>query len=104
MSPNIPSDNRALSVLNLASNSLGEIVLAAGWRSKDNDDGAPWVGPEGQEQDEKPGNPEGIIAIVNAIPDMRALTSLNISSNTIGAYWDGWQWIATPEGICACMA
>jgi hypothetical protein len=70
-------------VLNLASNNLGEIALAAGWRSKDDDDMRPWVGPEGQEQDEKPGKPEGIIAIVNAIPDMGALTHLDISSNNL---------------------
>ena len=62
-------DNGALSVLNLASNNLGEIVLAAGWRSKYNDDRAPWVGPEGQEQDEKPEGQgsQGIIAIANTI-------------------------------------
>jgi hypothetical protein len=44
-----------------------------------------------------------VVALANAIKDMGALTSLNISSNYIGAYWDG-QWIATPEGIFACMA
>ena len=41
--------------LNLASNGLGEIVLAAGWRSKDNDGRDPWIGPDRQEQNEKPG-------------------------------------------------
>jgi hypothetical protein len=78
-------DNEALSVLNLASNNLGEIVLAAGWRSKYNINMAPWVGLEGQEQNEKPGKPEGIIAIANAIPDMGALIKLDISNNRIGA-------------------
>jgi hypothetical protein len=78
-------DNRALSVLNLSSNNLGEIVLAAGWRSKGDDERAPWVGPEGQEQDEKPGKPEGIIAIANAIPDMGALTKFDISKNCLYA-------------------
>jgi hypothetical protein len=34
--------------------------------------------------------------------DKGALTSLNISSNNIGAYWGGQQWIATPEGIFVC--
>jgi hypothetical protein len=115
-------------VLNLASNSLGEIVLAAGWRSKDDDDRAPWVGPEGQEQDEKPGKPEGIIAIANAIPDIGAMTSLDVSSNNLGTLvlpvgweadksassWDKRKWIykhtdgreqkddpSKPEGIIA---
>jgi hypothetical protein len=73
----------ALSVLNLASNNLGECVLAAGWRSKDDDDMAPWVGPEGQEQDEKPGKPEGIIAIANAIPEMGALTKLTFGDKQV---------------------
>jgi Ran GTPase-activating protein (RanGAP) involved in mRNA processing and transport len=77
------SDMGALSVLNLASNNLGEIVLAAAWRSKDDDDREPWVGPEGQEQDDKPGKSEGIIAIANAIPDMGAMTSLNLASNNL---------------------
>jgi Ran GTPase-activating protein (RanGAP) involved in mRNA processing and transport len=72
-------------VLNLASNNLGEIVLAAGWRSKEDDDMEPWVGPEGQEQDEKPGKREGIIAIANAIPDMGALAKFDISKNKIMA-------------------
>jgi hypothetical protein len=73
-------------VLNLASNNLGESVLAAGWRSKDYDDMAPWVGPEEQEQDEKPEGQgsQGIIAIANAIPDMGALLSVNLLKNKIG--------------------
>jgi hypothetical protein len=77
------TDRRALSVLNLASNNLGEIVLAAGWRSKDGDGYYPWVGPDGQEQDEKPGKPDGIIAIANAIPDMGAISSVNLLKNRI---------------------
>jgi hypothetical protein len=76
-------DMGALSVLNLASNNLGEIVLAAGWRSKDNEDMAPWVGPEGQEQREKPGKPEGIITIANAIKDNGALTKLILKDNRL---------------------
>ena len=68
-------------MLNLASNNLGENVLAAGWRSKDYDDMAPWVGPEGQEQDKKPGKPEGIIAIANAIPDMGAISQFTFSGD-----------------------
>jgi hypothetical protein len=70
-------------VLNLASNNLGELVLAAGWRSKDNDGCNPWVGPEGQEQREKPVKPEGIIAIANAIPDMGALSILILKDNRL---------------------
>jgi hypothetical protein len=43
-----------------------------------------------------------IIAAWISHKDNGALTSLNISSNNIGAYWDGQQWIATPEGIFVC--
>jgi hypothetical protein len=34
---------------------------------------------------EEMGKPEGIIAIANVIPDMRVLTSLNLSSNCLKA-------------------
>jgi hypothetical protein len=37
--------------------------------------------PEGEEM----GKPVGLIAIANAIPDMRALTSLNLASNLLKA-------------------
>ena len=39
---------------------------------------------DGREQSDNPGKPEGIIAIANAIPGMRALTKLDISNNDIG--------------------
>jgi hypothetical protein len=78
-------DNGAMTSLNLASNGLGEIVLAEGWRSKDNDGCYPWIGPDGQEQNEKPGKPEGIIAIANAIPNMGAILVLYLESNDLYA-------------------
>jgi hypothetical protein len=39
---------------------------------------------DGREQKEHPGEPEGIIAIADAIPDMRAMTSLNLASSSLG--------------------
>jgi hypothetical protein len=66
----------------LASNSLGDIVLAEGW-SFDNRRER-YKHTDGREQKEKPGKPEGIIAIANAIPDMGAMTSLNLASNELG--------------------
>jgi hypothetical protein len=76
----------ALSSLNLANNNLGELVLPTGWTKE-------WMYEEfkdygythtdGREQKEHPGKPDGLIALVNAIPDMGALTSLNISSNRL---------------------
>jgi hypothetical protein len=76
--------------LNLADNNLGQIVeglLPDGWKSKDDDDAAPWLRIEdGHEQDEHPNaKPEGITAIANAIPNMRALYSLDLSANRLGA-------------------
>jgi hypothetical protein len=40
---------------------------------------------DGREQKGNPGNPEGVIAIANVIPDMGALTLLNLSSNNLKA-------------------
>jgi hypothetical protein len=40
---------------------------------------------DGTEQNEDPGSkPEGIIALANVIPDMGAMTSLNLASNNLG--------------------
>ena len=79
------SDMRALSVLNLAKNNLGQLVLPKGWtEGYDQDDGEEvYKHTDGREQMDNPGKPEGIIAIANAIPDMGALTSLNLASNML---------------------
>jgi hypothetical protein len=80
----------ALSSLNLAANSLGELVLPEGWSKEDTWGGMPtFKHADGREQKEDPGSkPEGIIAIANAIPDMGALTSLDIS-NQADEYGNG---------------
>jgi hypothetical protein len=72
----------------MASNNLGELVLPDGWTRK----AEKFLGKrqsvftraDGTKQVEHPGKPEGIIALANAIPDMRALTSLNLSNNNLG--------------------
>jgi hypothetical protein len=69
-----------LTDLNFANNNLGEVVLTAGWRSRDGD-GAPWLGPDGQQVWKPPGEADGINAIAAAIPGMGALTSLDVSDN-----------------------
>jgi hypothetical protein len=79
---NVIPDMRALSVLNLASNKLGEIELPDGWSysryyNKYNH-------TDGREQKENPGKPECIIAIAMAIPDMGAISSVNLLLNDIG--------------------
>jgi hypothetical protein len=81
-------DMGALSVLNMASNNLGELVLPDGWtRNAEEFDGEmQWVCTyaDGTKQIDHPGKPEGIIALANAIPDMGAMTSLNLASNDLG--------------------
>jgi hypothetical protein len=76
----------ALSVLNLAKNGLGELVLPEGWTKEydPDEDEEVYRHTDGREQKDKPGKPEGIIAIANAIPDMGALSVANVMGNNIG--------------------
>jgi hypothetical protein len=71
----------ALTSLNLADNNLGALVLPKGWEEYDGF----FYGPDDEDQDNPPpgSSPTGIIAIANAISDMRALSSLNVSENQI---------------------
>jgi hypothetical protein len=39
---------------------------------------------DGREQKNNPSKPEGIIALANAIPDMRAMTKVILSRNGVG--------------------
>jgi hypothetical protein len=82
------SDMGALSVLNLASNDLGELVLPEGWSNgsgKHDEHGYGWYAhTSGADQKEHPGKPEGIIALANAIPNMGALSVLSLKSNSLG--------------------
>jgi hypothetical protein len=85
-------DKGALTVLNLASNNLGELVPPDGWtkrnaQSREEYDahGNVWYEhTDGTEQKEDPGSkPEGIIALANVIPDMGALSVLSLKSNCL---------------------
>jgi hypothetical protein len=78
---------RALLVLNLASNELGELVLPQGWSEGWKADGSAqeYTHTDGSKQARHPGKPEGIIALANAIPNMGAMTSLNLAGNDLGA-------------------
>jgi hypothetical protein len=70
-------DMGALTSLNLASNNLGELVLPDGWSIKDtNMSYQMYVHADGRDQKCHPGKPEGVIALANAIPDMRAISKL----------------------------
>jgi hypothetical protein len=57
-------------------------VLPEGWQRTG---GKEWTHSDGAKVTENPGNPEGVVAIANALPDMGALSSLNLSTNNIGA-------------------
>jgi hypothetical protein len=77
-------DMGALSVLNLADNKLGELVLPAGWTEGYKADyfAMEYTHTDGRKQDLYPGGkPEGIIALAAVIPGMGAMTSLNLASN-----------------------
>jgi hypothetical protein len=105
---NILPNMGALTVLDLANNSLGEMVLPGGWtnrqapepefepnRSEEEFDahgpseynahgpGEWYEHTDGMEQKEHPGKPEGIVALANVIPDMEALSVLSLKSNNI---------------------
>jgi hypothetical protein len=74
----------ALLSLNLANNDLGvQVPIEDGWRHGYNG-GWKWIHTDDREQQEAPPmEPRGAIAIANAIPDMRALTTLDISKNKL---------------------
>jgi hypothetical protein len=77
----------ALTSLNLANNNLGELVLPEGWTQQVNSTGTGYEYKhiDGTVQKARPGKPEGIIAIANAIKDMgAAMSSLNLADNGLG--------------------
>jgi hypothetical protein len=77
-------DTGALTSLNLASNNLGEPVLPDGWSIKDKGMSCEkYVHADGREQKDHPSKPEGVIALANAIPNMRALSKLVMRENGI---------------------
>jgi hypothetical protein len=98
----------AMTSLNLSSNTLGKLVLPAGWT----DNGNGWEGAslpagcpiyqhsDGREQKEHPGEPEGIIAVANAIKNMGVLTSLNLASTYLKA--EGGKIMAEAIKVISC--
>jgi hypothetical protein len=84
LSPGI-AGNGALTSLNLANNSLGDLVIPEGWTKQLTSDRTGYVYKhlDGTVQGGKPGKPEGVIAIANAIPDMGAMTRLDARENDI---------------------
>jgi hypothetical protein len=70
----------------MSNNKLGEIVPPAGWKSGTYN-GGKYQKVDGSDHETAPpgwpGKPEGVIAIANAIPAMRALSSVNLLKNNI---------------------
>jgi hypothetical protein len=79
-------DNGVLTSLDISNNDLGELVLPEEW-TKGHGAYYPYdveyTHADGRKQMENPGIPEGIIAIADAIRDMRALTKLDASDNSM---------------------
>jgi hypothetical protein len=77
----------ALTSLNLANNSLGNIVLPEGWTKQVNSEQTAYEYKhiDGTVQGDNPGKPEGVIALANAIPDMGALSKFDISNCNLTA-------------------
>jgi hypothetical protein len=73
--------------LNLANNNLGELLLPKCWTKSSVYDNGPRHykhHTDGRVQEEDPSRPFGSIAIANAIPDMGAISSVNLLKNDIG--------------------
>jgi hypothetical protein len=69
-----------LTSLNLGNNNLGDLVLPEGWTQQVNSAKTDYEYKhiDGTVLEAKPGKPEGVIAIANAIKNMGALSFLNV--------------------------
>jgi hypothetical protein len=79
-------DKGALLSLNLSGNRLVPMVLPVGWtKGYDDSYDDEFTHTDGRKQGTDPSQPDftGVIALANVIPDMRALLSLDISSNCL---------------------
>lgn len=82
---NALSTMESLTVLNVSNNRLGERVLPAGWTWTGSWDDRKYEHTDGREQEAHPGKLEGLVAIANALPAMRALVRLDIHGNRLQA-------------------
>ena len=99
---NAIKDIGAMTKLNVSSNALcaeGGKFLAAALKGnhvmKELDISSNYLA---EDANDKP-DMSGVIAFANAISDMEALSSLNLASNSIGGFYVGHNFKATPEGI-----
>jgi hypothetical protein len=83
-------NNGALTSLDVSHNNIGQLVLPEGWSEKTGLFGVDgYTHTDGREQKENPGKPYGVIAIANVIPNIGALTSLNLADNRLCGTWTG---------------
>jgi hypothetical protein len=81
----------ALLCLDVSDNNLGELVPPEGWTKGDYISGSGkynWFHTDGRKEEgavPSGSTPDGIVALADAIPDVGALTSLNLSSNGLEA-------------------
>jgi Ran GTPase-activating protein (RanGAP) involved in mRNA processing and transport len=82
------SDMRALTALDISNNSIGQLELPAGWSTKyipSHTCNDKYEHTDGRKQASAPegAHAKGVIALANAIPDMRAISSVNLLKNRI---------------------
>jgi hypothetical protein len=91
-----PSDNRAMTSLNISDNNIGELVYPNGWYLNPRYASSPnseykYKHNDGGKQDEDPGEalvtgrPDGAIALAGGIKNNGALAKLDISKNSLCA-------------------
>jgi hypothetical protein len=70
----------------ISNNTLGQLVPPKGWRVEVQDGKNAYFGPNGDASWDAPAGskPEGVIAVATAIPNMRAMTTLNLANNELG--------------------
>ena len=76
--------------LDISNNKIGELVLPNDWKViplySDSSGVKGYKHANGREQTNHPGQPEGAIALAGAIKTNGALTSLNVSDNSLANY------------------
>jgi hypothetical protein len=92
-------DNGAMTALNLSSNDIGGYTVPDGWKYFPNNTRNTrfynTATKKNQGEPPKGACQAGVIAIANAIPNMRALSLLNLTDNSIGEVW-----VQKIKGMC----
>ncbi len=65
--------------LDISKNGIGRLVVPDGWHYPAAHGNGVWVHTDGRRQEERPGIPEGLIALVESLKNHKALEKLNLS-------------------------